>query len=765
MANSQIPDADFRGPGTSTQTPINATGAATIDAPEVNNDGQLDLESKSVKTVKHANDICTAAEVQNRARSLRTADIQSAYDGAPPRSQTEKVQKLQAWQSNFSTRWLAGIVDPAVLRLKKAITQQISLTKSQLAPNYPAYKEKSDIFQGRITKAIRSWKGFQDLTDKLGVENGLHGYAFAVFQDSINWRPTFFRQENAYIPEESGHNPEDLQWFVAKHDFLLHEFVDMFRDESAAETAGYDIENCIYAANTAQVRNPRDDILTTQFRKFADMINQGTLGLTYTNTGPRIVKVYMLWNREYDGKVSFWLINRDNGNLLRFVSKIYDNMTQVVSMFSLESGNGKFHSSKGLGRRLFGMSMAVEEGRNNALDSSRMGAMLLLKVPAKDRNKLQPVIHAPFIVFPSEIEIQQQKFAVNADEFLKLDSNMSGWAQQSSGAYIASVMDPSGNSNKTATEATIDANRERESTDLVRARWIDQFAYMVGEMQRRICSDSNIQSAEAIFQKILDGAAPEELYASDLIDDKDAVKIIVELLTEDITVDEIKQLRDTPASGLAHMEDVANAAGITKIAQMYTGNPNLDQIELLRRNVEAIAGPDAAKQLVVKDIDQTIQSEAARQQLLEASTMIQLGVEVPISPRDNHIVHALTLKPLIASTFPTISTNPNPDPKLMKGLQNGLNHMAAHLEAAAQGDDKTNPVLKELETWLKQTIADVQQAVQVQAQVKEHARLTATAIGYEKAGGVIPDNVKQNLAGGSGQAQTPQPPEQQLPQQ
>ena len=715
--------ADFN---VSNPNPMPAVGSATIDAPELTQDGkQLQLNARSVKTTQHAWEICTATETANKHRSLRTADLQAAYDGAPPRNFADKLQKAQNYQSNFSTRWLAGIVDVAVLRMVKAITSQVYLTKSQLPSSFQNFKEKSGIFQAKTTKLFRAWPGFSDLTNRLVKEDALHGYCYGVWMDTITWKPTFFSQENAYVPEQSGMDLDQLQFFVAKQDFLLHEFIDLFQDEQAAADAGYDVQNCVLAANAATIRNPRDDILTTQYRKFADMIADGTLGLTYTAVGPRIVKVYLLWNREYDGKVSFWMIERDTGRLLRFSEKIYDKMSQVVAAFSLEPGNGHIHSSKGLGRKLISMALAIEEGRNNAADASRLGAMLALKVPTKDRQKLQPVIHSPFIVLPSEIEVVQQRMAVSADEFLKLDANMGAWVQQSSGAYISSNLDPAGTSKKTATESSIDAAREQESTDQVRARWIDQFAAMITQMQERAFSDDNIDKAKRIFDRIAKGEEETEaLY--DNMDDADAIRTLVEMLKFELTVDEIKILRKSPATGIAHVDDIATSAGISQIAALYTGNPNIDQIELLKRNVEAIAGPEAAKQLVIANLDQTIASEAARQQLLEATTMIQLGLPVPISPRDNHTVHAITMKTLLESTIPTLSQNPTPDQKLMKGISLGINHMGEHLEAARVAGNASKDIA-ELGKWLTQFTSDFKQAVQLQEQAKAGAEVGLVA--------------------------------------
>ena len=700
------PDSDVKNPA----GVIPSAGQATIDAPDLDKDGSLALDGLSVKTAVHAYEICTAAEQANRMRSMRTADLQSIYDGAPPGSTSDAQNKGKAWQSNFSTRCLAGLVDPAVMRAVQAVNGQVYLTKSALPHSAKEWKSKSDFFQSTTTRFIRAWDGFSDFISKLANENFLHGYAYAAWMDSETWKPTYYKQENFYVPEESDQHAGDLQFCIAKHDYPLHEFIDLFQDEQASEDAGYDIENCVYAANHANIKNPREDAQVTQFRKFAEMISEGSLGLTYTKVGQRIVKVWMLWNKEYNGEVSFWLLDRDSGKLLRYVNKEYKNMTEVVNVFTLESGNGHIHSSKGLGRKVAGLVVAIEKARNASMDASVIGGMLMLRVPSKDRAKLAPVIMGPYMVFDKEIDIEQNRMQVNGDEFLKIDRMMNSWAQQSTGSYISAMVSPDG-SRKTATEASIDSTREQEQGDAVRSRWIDQFAKMVNQMQTRAYSDAAISKAIKEFEKATKQADYQKPKEGEI---EAEVVALLELLSFGLTEDEIKYLRKAPSSGLATIEDALLGVGIGKVALAYTNNPNVDQVELLKRNIESMAGPEAAKSLVVPDLDQTIVAEATRMQLWEATTMAQLNVPVPVSPRDNHMVHAKTVQALITATFPVLSKNPTPDPKLMKGLELGANHLADHL-GAMKNAGVTGPEFNELEAFHRQFTEDFKKVIQLQA--------------------------------------------------
>ena len=703
---------------------------ATIEAPEIKQNGMLDLKGLSVRDHKHALNICNTLEQLNRRRSARCAAIQAWYDGQAPRSADMAAQRGQNWQSNFTSRHLAGLVDPAVMRAVQSINGQVYITKSTLPHHFADWKSKSDTFQSVTTRLIRSWDGFSSFLGKVAQENFLHGYAFAVWMDAETWKPTFYKQEDFFVQDKATQEVNKLQCFCARHDYQLHEFLELFMDSEAAELAGYDIENCIFSANHATIDSPHSDAYINNFRKFEDMIAEGTLGLTYTGAaGARIVKTWMLWNKEYDGKVSFWIIDRDSGKLLRYVNRAFDKMSEVLSLFTLEPANGTIHSSNGIGRKVIGLSVATEKSRNAMVDQAVMASVTMLKMPAKDRSKFAPVQMGPFTVFDSTIEVIQDKPAANTSMYADLDMRMQGWAQQATGSYITAMLRNDGK-DKTATQSAIDNQREQEQGDAVRSRWVDQFCKLVNQMQVRAYSDEAIKQAKNLF----DESTSNPEYKAPTEDEVGPeVLALLELFTFGLEESDIKYLRKAPASGLATVEDALSGRGIAAVVQVYSGNPNVNQTELIKRNIEQMAGPEAAKTLVIQDVDQTVAAEAIRAQLLEASTMLNLGVPVPVSSRDNHMVHAATLKQVIQATFPELSQNPTPNPKLMKAIELGLNHLAGHLAAAHAAGIKT-PELAELDSFHAKTLADVKNVVQIQANAAVGSQVGA-AVGAQVAQG------------------------------
>jgi hypothetical protein len=405
----------------------------------------------------------------------------------------------------------------------------------------------------------------------------------------------------------------------------------------------------------------------------------------------------------------------------------------VVTLFSFQPGNGHLHSSKGIGRMIIGNVRIAERIRNRMVDNVNMSSLVILKADSANRNKLQPVVHAPFVVIDKSIEVDQQKFSADGEMYAALDQRMVNYMEQAAGAYVSANPNASGQP-VTATEASQDAQRERENSDITEARWRDQFSQLVQTVQKRAFSDDHIKEARELFTKITEqfvtqGSDSNEVMKTitDLMDTTDEsrlpVRTLVMMFMDGLTESEIRICRDAATSGYAHTDDAIVAQGILAVGRMYANNPNVDQVELTKRNVEALAGPDAAKALIIENPDQTIMAEATRMQQQEATTMMTLKMPVPVSPRDNHMAHAQVCMQLLIQAGQGISDLTTID-MFAKPTELLLNHFAEHLaNYLAQGNPSQNPQFKEMNDFYKKFKSDFAQAVMIAEQQKMAAEL------------------------------------------
>lgn len=722
-SDSNIPDASSTG-----------TSAATISAPELTKNGDgLKLDAKSVKNAAQAFNICKGLESNNKQRALRAADMAQLHDGKPPKGASEEFQKAKSWEANFSSLWLAGIVGRVSQRFVNAIISQIYVTASSLPDNYPDAKTKTDSLRAGFTSLVRGWDGNTGFINAVAMETVLQGYAYAVFLDPHTWQPTFFKQEECLVPEKATQHARDLQFFAARRDFRLDKFIELFVNEKAAEDVGYDLKNCFEAASKAVMYDPRDDAATTIFRKFADMIDEGATGLAVTGSGERIVKTWLMFNREYDGKVSFWMLDRDTGKQLRFSFKLFKRMQDVMAMFSFEAGNGCVHSSKGLGRKLAALATVKELFRCGIVDNSRMGGMMLVGVNGADKSKFAPQMMAPFILVDSSVDIKNAvQFQVSAEGYQIIDTLIDSWAEQAVGAYLAAQITDKGRTERTATEASIDSRRENEAADIMIRRCLDQDSNRIQMQQFRVCSEANLKKARRIYEKMVTDpdAKPEDLFPDD-IDEASLMRFLVGKMEEKMTDDEIDTWSKSPASAFAHVTEAAVQRGITAAKQKYSGNPNIDQGALDYSDLEGLVGADMAKKLFIPKANEVLGIEAARKQQTETFVMSGSQLPIEVSPRDNHLVEGANVVEFLTNAMSPLLSKPNPTPQILKAAELNLNHLGSHLQFAASTDLRKSPAFGELSKFYEGFKKQLAEVIQIGEEAAVAQRMVAAQVRTE----------------------------------
>ncbi len=736
-------------------------------------DGVLEIGERSIKTVNQAASICSSTEANNKSRAYRAYVIQNVYDGAAPNSFAAQLQKGRSWQNNFSTNWLAGLGQPLRMRLQNAVITADTLTYSTMPDTIEGYSEKTGILQQAQTNIMRNWDDFSDFLSAISGDTSLQGYCYGAFLDPWTPFPTFFKLEDARVPERAKMNPAKLQYFVADWDYPVQDFIMLFKDEEAAAANGYDIDNCNEAAHKATVEQEGQNALTTKPRRFAEMITEGALGMSMAGGGQRIVKTWMFWNVEYDGKVSFWLIDRDAKKLLRFAYKAFDSMADVVQIFSFEGGNTCIHSSKGIGRVLINQALAIEKNRNRMFDSMGLASFLILQAGVAARNRLDISVNAPFVLIDENAKVNPETFQSNYEGYIAIDRFLTSAAQQAAGVWINDIINPAnGKSEKTATEAKIDNARGQESAVMFISRFMDKWHGLCSVSQKRAWSDDNLDTAMQIYAKILakPSADRKSAYQGHANADPGVLREIVATFKKwpggidpadeqqvAAVMDEIGVWRESPATLRAHVLDAKHDAGIQQIydEQQQAQNPGIDQTALLALRTQQVAGEQFAKKILIPSPDDTVVAEATRAQLGENADMAVLGVPMPVSPRDNWQVHGS----VVIAALKELTANPPPD-KIVY-VEQLVNHLGAHLETAMKSGNSGNETFKQMDEFYKAFTKQLKEVIQIHA----HAAAVQTAVTQHLSqnGGAAPQTgelgqgAAQNAPAGTGGASAPPP--------
>jgi hypothetical protein len=240
------------------------------------------------------------------------------------------------------------------------------LSNSKLPESYPDSERKTSVFQKEITDCVRRWYGWKTFVDQLCKEDVLLGYGFAGYIDQYEWRPRFFRQDECFVPNGSKQNVDSLQYVVICQSLMIHELMDLIHDNEAAEAAGWNIDNCVEAINNAKPEAQSGD-KDTQSRRYEDLALEGVVGLSYKQ-GAKVIPLRHTFVKEANGMVSCWTTHKDTNKEIKVSLSVYYSMEDLLFAICFETGNGRIHGSKGLGRMLFNMHVAIERSRNATVD-------------------------------------------------------------------------------------------------------------------------------------------------------------------------------------------------------------------------------------------------------------------------------------------------------------------------------------------------------------------------------------------------------------
>lgn len=747
--------------------------------------------NKPISNAYQAFEVFQRLQRDNLARANRNKLIADAYNGSSPFDQKKLDANAQGWRANFSTLVLATFVDRVTPRLTDAVHGMKYLTDSELPDSFVNASVKTDKFRARTTEQIRSWNGWVDYVEQVAGENVLYGYTAGIQMDAFEWRPKTFRQEDTLFDEQAPQLAEKLPVFCIKANYYIHEACDIIQDPEAAGDAGYNVQNLKSAIEKA---SPPYDSFVYNPRQLSDMVREGNLYYSFHRSSKMIETVHV-FVKCYDNTVDHWWVNRNgakrsNANRNRAMEKspsktitpgfdepkmadpdpyelgyfeaVAEAMDDVITLFSFQSGNNRLFGSKGIGRLLYNISLALEKARMSFIDAMYISGLLVGQAEESIIGRLQPNVRSPFLIIPEGFTLLMQQFRVEINNWLGLDQKLTNTAEIIAGAFLPDQQQISNNGQQiqTATKESIDTVKEEEVKEGMMNRWWVQFTRGVSAMQRRIYSKTNLRAAmkqrkarlkaadsgkTLIFADLYDAMMEVDddtekqfMRAPDLGDaDAASVETIMQLMDDGLSVQEIIILAHEPATQFTQHAGRDDDMMFLQFYQLAKGNPNFDQSKLDEQAGNRMIGFKQTKELFIPQPGQTTDIEAQRAQQMEWATMLGSGIGVQVSQRDPHMQHFQTIVPAVADHLKIASQMPPVQvPKdLMGACKLGVTHAEAHVQAMLQGGANERQLkpqilqMKDLEKMYNELNQKIMQAEMMAAQMQAMAQQNAGVAG------------------------------------
>jgi hypothetical protein len=584
------------------------------NSPMLNDDMQQHVPA--ITDIGQALQLVRSLQAENREREKKNARILERYNAERPYNPHQLKADGLAWKTNFTTKPLTTLIDKVVPRFTSAIRGMKYLTASALPDNVLDASAKSEFFQRKITEACRAHEQWDQFINDIAQENTLFGYVCAAWLDSYSWFPRYYDQDSFLVPQGTKHNAKSACVVCVRDSYLVHQLFDMVRDFNAADVAGWNVPNVVEAINNA-IPDDRRSYQTDYSRVYADLVRESAILSSFT--GAKSVICWHVFVTEVDGYVTHVAFDDRSGKQLFWANKQFERMSDAASFFTFQHGNGRIHGSKGIGRELYNMASVLDRARNEVVDRLQLSGKLILQCDEKEIKRFRMSVVGNAILIASGYQVRESKIDGNVEAFFALDKFLTQLLDQIGGSVSPNTT-PEGE-RVTKAQVELNAAREQEKSDAVIERFLQHFARFMTTIQRRLCDPQTI--------------------------DKDA-KELQESLLKVLSREELDYLAKQPAvSAIADYTDKERQQ-IALIAQEGRGNPLYNQYALEKASLIAKIGRDFAEEVLLPQNDPTEVAENEREQLMENDAM-KSGVPLPVSPRDNHVIHLEVIQQTINS--------------------------------------------------------------------------------------------------------------------
>ena len=743
---------------------------------------------RTFKNAEQAHSAYRRLKQQNVERNRKNQLIQKKLNNEPP-YQPKKLESMgQNWRSNRPTGFISTMVSRIQPPFREIIDQAATLTFTKFPIDSIDSEHKTNVFREAITKCIRGWNGWDDMLAQTVHENTTFGFCAWCWDDLRDWKPDFLRQDYTFFSIETPMVSDATPIWARKRRYQIAELLPVLEREEVSILAGWHIKNLVKAINNAipagRTLDADDDA-----RRYEDWMREGSYGASYENDA-KYVELGEILVKEPHGKISRYLFDDKSGDEICTQVDRYNRMSETLALFAVEIGSGNLMSSRGAGRDLYNTHVAVDKARNLVVDNSYIKGLLLLKKGPTAKPNMAPLtVHHPVAFVSEGYDVIPQSLPADVEDFLRLDQFVSHLAEIQVGTFLpGSPVDVRGDS-KTASEVNRIAAIENQLRQGILMRFSRQMSQGVERMQRGICHPEHIKAA-ADLKGVLDLVRQQEPRAiwarREVVDafdrsmmemppflvafpvpehlDEDAVNCCLEMLDKNIPPSDILLMAYSPAVELIPDQTAQDNQILDLMVQRYMGNPNINQDALMKLDWVKKLGQTTANEVILpKDQVEAMAIEATRQQIIELQSIIA-GQDIPVSPRDNDIVHLDTMAQKLMPVMENIPPGGLP-PEGVQPLIRAMQHFAQHV-AAAEAKGGPSEQIAQYKAAYKQAVAHITagQNTPPPPEIQPAAaqggrpapRATAAAMNY--AGGVYEQQNESQNAGIAEIAAPPKPP-------
>lgn len=673
--------------------------------------------SSRIKTADDARLIVSKVVEAGKERSHWNATIKGQIDGNPPFNPHKLRENGQAWRTNVNFMETKSAVSNALTPYYDLFAgARYFATFATYYGTADERQELSDIVTEEFDCMLKKYKGFHFNTRQMLYDLVVFNKGFLVWEDDKDWAFKCKQQHRVYVPDGTDAHSENADVIVIRERMRVHKLWKYIKDRKTASDAGWNPDQVVAAIRNAQPEiaegtNFNYEFLQQQIkdRDIVEGVRCSTVPMAYVLV------------REMDDTVTLYIVEekgatRTAKDKYLSIDFLYEKknyakeMNQFIATFFLETAEGSWNSSAGLGRDIFSLMALKDRIKCSAMDLVFLRTGITLQAKTEDAHSKAGLIQMGGLnIIPPQFEVQQATIMGDVESPFYADRYLDNTVASNTGVYRSQVDKPKGNP-RTLGEVELQFQINATlSNSAVNSFYLNLDA-MYEEIFRRATLPNQPKSrtgklAEEFQKRCKDRGVPREAMEK---------------------VEYVRAYRNSGNGSIymrqQNMAQMVEAGILDRLPESGKEHWIEDFISLLHgQSMVARYSPSSEKKKLPND------HEAYA--LLE-NAALKIGAPVTWTPTQNNLIHAQTH--LQAGAQASQSLEQGTNPAEVAGFLDAIGkHTAVHLGELAK-DPSRKGALKQLEQDFKQ-LASVHDQLVEQIQSDAEAQQEQQAAQQQRA--------------------------------
>lgn len=386
---------------------------------------------------------------EDEPRSYERAIVMGCYDGNAPFSQKQLKQDGQRWRCNLNFRGLEGTMDSARIpyyALFSAVPSY-AIFKTKVGRGMPDAQRWNDTISEKFTCLLDRWPQFKWHVQVSQFNMLFEGWGPLIFPDDIDWRFQAIPARSFLVPQNRPSVlDERMPYFVVRCEFTVDELYRKIKgNEQGASARGWNVK-AVQNAIKFGTKGSSGDTQSWQHQPWEEWqkrYKDKTLISSYTECD--IIKCAHVYVREYTGKISHFIITEstvpvgekdsDDAFLFRDVNK-FDNYAQVANVPFQNTGNGTWHSVRGIGLKSYGYEEVMNRLNCRIVDNANIASGMVLQMGnASTKQKMQLMVGAAATFIPEGCTFQDHRLGGDIGAVMGVTNMLQNKLAQKIGAF------------------------------------------------------------------------------------------------------------------------------------------------------------------------------------------------------------------------------------------------------------------------------------------------------------------------------------------